>query len=238
MAFSNREGTVRVWLIGDSTVCDQPYDRSPVTGWGTPFALYFDSGVLVKNKARGGRSTRTFISEGRWKAVADSLNAGDYVLIQFGHNDEAKEPQYKDRYTSVPDYMRNLEVFIREARSKNASPVLITPVTRLRFDQAGNIQETHKEYSAAVWEVGRREKVPVLDLDSLSRNLMQQLGPETSKMLYMFLDTLQNPHYPAGRKDWTHFNELGARRMAELVLGEIKRQNLPLADRITKKAAP
>lgn len=238
VAFAPPADNIRVWLIGDSTVCDQPLDRFPVTGWGTPFKLFFDSTVTVSNHARGGRSTRTFISEGRWQKVFDSLKSGDYVLMQFGHNDEAKEPQYSDRYTPVPDYKKNLIRFITEARSKNAHPVLVTPVTRMRFDKQGNIEETHKEYSAAVWEVGRLYKVPVIDLDSMSRNLLQQYGPERSKDLFMFLDSMQNPHYPAGRKDWTHFNEYGARRMAELVLAEIRRQKLELAERITTKAAP
>src|SRR5215217_5913641 len=101
VAFIPPKKKIHVWLIGDSTVCIQPRDRSPITGWGTPFEEFFDSTVTLKNVARGGRSTRTFISEGRWKAVLDSLEEGDYVLIQFGHNDEAKEPQYSDRYTPV-----------------------------------------------------------------------------------------------------------------------------------------
>lgn len=229
---------VKIWLIGDSTVCDQPLDRAPVTGWGTPFANYFDSSVTIINRARGGRSTRTFITEGLWQKIADSLQDGDYVLMQFGHNDEAKEPQYQDRYTSVPDYKKNLLRFITETRERRASPVLITPVTRMRFDKHGNVTETHKEYSAAVWEVGKANNTPVIDLDSMSRKLLQQFGPENGKFLYMYVDSLQNPHYPNGRKDWTHFSEYGARRMAELVLSEIKRQQLPLADKVSKKPAP
>jgi lysophospholipase L1-like esterase len=155
--------------------------------------------------------------------------------MQFGHNDEAKEPQYKDRYTSVPDYKTNLQRFITETRLHKANPILVTPVTRMRFDKQGNVMETHKEYSAAVWEVGTANNTPVIDLDSMSRKLLQQFGQENSKLLFMYVDSLQNPHYPNGRKDWTHFNEYGARRMAELVLFEITKQKLPLADKISKK---
>lgn len=237
-SFNLPKKQIRVWLIGDSTVCDQPRDRSPVTGWGTPFKDFFDSTVSVSNAARGGRSTRTFISEGRWKNVMDSLQEGDYVLIQFGHNDEAKEPQYRDRYTPVPDYKTNLVKFITEARSKKANPVLITPVTRLVFDSAGKIKETHKEYSAAVWEIGKAYNTPVIDLDERSRQLVQEFGPKWSRVLYMQVDSLENPHYPVGRHDNTHFNEYGARRMAELVLAEIRKLKLELSDRITTKAAP
>lgn len=238
VAFLPPKKKIHVWLIGDSTMCTQPRDRSPVTGWGTPFEDFFDSTVAIVNKARGGRSTRTFISEGRWKAVTDSLEEGDYVLIQFGHNDEAKEPQYRDRYTPVPDYKTNLIKLITEAREKKANPVLITPVTRMIFDSLGNIMETHKEYSAAVREVGRQYNTPVVDLNAKSRNLVQAFGPEWAKLLYMQVDPLENPHYPNGRQDNTHFNEYGARRMAELVLAEIRKLNLDLADRITRKVAP
>lgn len=238
LAFAPPDRKITVWLIGDSTVCDQPLDRSPVTGWGTPFAGFFDSTVTVSNRARGGRSTRTFISEGRWQQVSDSLQEGDYVLMQFGHNDEAKEPQYQDRYTPVPDYKTNLERFIRETRSKKAQPILVTPVTRLVFDASGHVKETHQEYTAAVWEVGKQYGVPVIDLDKKSRELVDYFGPKYAKVLYMQVDSLEHPHYPAGRKDNTHFNEYGARRMAELVLAEIRLQQPELAKRITRKVAP
>lgn len=223
---------IKVWLIGDSTMCTYEPNRSPLAGWGMPFAYFFDSSVIIDNRARGGRSTRTFINENRWKPIAESLQEGDYVLIQFGHNDEAKEPQYKERYTAVPDYKNNLIKFITETREKKAFPVLITPVTRMRFDKEGNIQETHKEYSAAVWEIGKEYNAPVIDLDAKSRDLLDELGPVNSKLLFMQLDSLEHPNYPTGQKDNTHFNEYGARRIAELVLAEIRKLNLELAGRI------
>ena len=164
-----------------------------------------------------------------------ALKPGDYVLIQFGHNDEAKEERYKDRYTPVPDYKTNLALFIRETRSKNAIPVLITPVSRLRFSKEGKMQETHTEYSAAVWEVGRELKVPVIDLDRKSRDLFDQYGPEPSKLLFMQLAPGEHPNYPEGQKDNTHFNEYGARKIAQLVLEEIRELDLELKDRIIKK---
>jgi lysophospholipase L1-like esterase len=225
---------IKVYLIGDSTMCMYEPNRAPLTGWGMPFVNFFDSTVTIDNRARGGRSTRTFISENRWQPIADSLQEGDYVLIQFGHNDEAKEEKYKDRYTPVPDYKTNLAKFITETRNKKAIPVLITPVTRMKFDKEGKIQETHKEYSAAVWEVGNAYKVPVIDLDAKSRELLQQFGPVYSGLLFMQLDSLEHPDYPTGQKDNTHFNEFGARKIAELVLAEIKSLKLELAERIIK----
>jgi lysophospholipase L1-like esterase len=227
---------IKVYLIGDSTMCKYEASRAPLTGWGMPFANFFDSSVAIDNRARGGRSTRTFISEQLWQPIADSLQEGDYVLIQFGHNDEAKEEKYKDRYTPVPDYKNNLVKFITEARAKKAIPVLITPVTRMRFDKEGKIEETHAAYSAAVWDIGKQYNVPVIDLDARSRELLQQFGPATSKLLFMQLDSLEHPNYPAGQKDNTHFTEFGARRMAELVLAEIRSLKLELADRIVVPA--
>lgn len=226
---------IKVYMIGDSTMCEYDSKRAPLTGWGMPFKNYFDSSVVIDNCARGGRSTRTFISENRWQPIADSLNEGDYLLIQFGHNDEAKEEKYKDRYTPVPDYKNNLIKFITETRAKKATPVLITPVSRLRFDKDGKQQQTHADYTAACYEVAKQYDVPLIDLDKKSRELFQQLGPENAKLLFMQLEPGENPSYPDGQKDNTHFNAYGARRVAELVLQQMQELHLGLADHIVKK---
>ena len=216
-------------------MCEYDVKRAPLTGWGMPFKNYFDSSVVIDNRAKGGRSTRTFISENRWQPIADSLNEGDYVFVQFGHNDEAQGEKYKDRYTPVPDYKNNLIKFIKETRAKKANPVLITPVSRLRFDKDGKQQETHAKYTAACYEVAKQYNVPLIDLDKKSRELFQQLGPENAKFLFMQLEPGENPSYPDGQKDNTHFNAYGARRIAELVLQQIQQLFPELADRITRK---
>lgn len=234
MLVAAKNKVTTIYLIGDSTVCDQDIKRFPVTGWGTPFADYFGSGIQVKNHAKGGRSTRTFIEENRWQPIVDSLNKGDYVIMQFGHNDEAKEPQYAARYTSVPDYKRNLIKFITETRLKDAFPILVTPVSRRVFKN-GMAQPTHVEYTAAVFEVGKGYNVPVIDLDTKSRALYNKMGELKSKWLFMELDSAEHPIYPLGRHDNTHFNDYGARIMAEMVLNDIRQQHLPLLERI---AAP
>jgi lysophospholipase L1-like esterase len=233
-AFLPPKKKIKVFLIGDSTMCDYEAKRAPVTGWGMPFKYFFDSTVTIDNRARGGRSTRTFISENRWQPIADSLQEGDYVLMQFGHNDEAKEEIYKERYTPVPDYKTNLIKFITETRLKKANPIIITPVTRMRFDKNGKQHETHAEYTAACYEVAKQYGVPLIDLDKSSRELLQELGPEASKLLFMQLAPLENPAYPEGQKDNTHFNEYGARRIAELVLAGLNEQHIELAERIVK----
>ena len=226
---------IKIYLIGDSTICEYEPQRAPLTGWGMPFKYFFDSTVVVDNRAKGGRSTRTFLNEGRWQPIADSLQEGDYVLMQFGHNDEAKEEKYKDRYTPVPDYKTNLIKFITETRAKKATPVIITPVSRMRFDKDGRQQETHTEYTAACYQVAKQYNVPLIDLDKRSRELFQQLGPENAKLLFMQLEPGENPSYPEGQKDNTHFNAYGARRIAELVLQQIQELHLGLADHVVKK---
>ena len=225
---------IKVYMIGDSTMCEYETNRQPLTGWGMPFRYFFDSTVHIENRAKGGGSTRTFISEARWQPIADSLQQGDYVLIQFGHNDEAKEEKYKDRYTPVPDYKTNLVKFINEARAKKAIPVIITPVSRMRFDKQGKQEETHTEYTAACYEVAKKYKVILVDLDKKSRDLYNQLGPTGTRLLFMQLEPGEHPSYPEGQKDNTHFNEYGARRIAELVLQGLRENNIELAERVVK----
>lgn len=232
LAFALPPHQIKIYLIGDSTVCLYGPRQFPINGWGMPFADYFNANITIDNRAKGGRSTRTFLEENRWQPIVDSLQSGDYVIMQFGHNDEAKEPQYAARYTPVPDYKKNLTKFIMETREKKANPILVTPVSRRNFDKDGNAKETHTEYTAAVFEIGKQYQVPVIDLDRRSRELYQQLGPVKSKLLFMELDSAEHPNYPVGRHDNTHFNEYGARLMAEIILNEIKAQHLPLANNI------
>lgn len=232
MSFMQQPKPIRVFMIGDSTMSLYDKHQFPINGWGMPFANYFDNSIVIVNKAKPGRSTRTFLAENRWKPVADSLQAGDYVLMQFGHNDEGDSIKYKDRFTPVPDFKKNLIKFITETKAKNANPILITPVSRRNFDKDGKAKETHIAYTKAVFEIGNEYKVPVIDLDKKSRELIQQLGAERSKLLFMQLDSAEHPNYPVGRLDNTHFNDYGARKIAELALNELKAQNNPLAAHI------
>lgn len=145
---------IRVYLIGDSTLSDKEVKAYPETGWGMPFACFFDQTVTVDNRARNGRSTKSFITEKRWQAVADSLQQGDFVFIQFGHNDEVPT---KATYTPEADFKVNLVRFVSESRCKGAFPVLITPVARRKFDATGHIQETHAVYAAIVRTVAAEQ---------------------------------------------------------------------------------
>jgi PelA/Pel-15E family pectate lyase len=224
-----RQEKIKIYLVGDSTMADKEVKAYPETGWGMPFAAFFNESASVDNRAKNGRSTKSFIAEGRWQSIMDQLKEGDYVLIQFGHNDEVPT---KTTYTPEDQFVANLVRFITESRSKKASPVLITPVARRKFDTSGHIEETHAIYAALVRKVAGQQQVPLIDLDRESQQLLQQFGPETSRLLFNYLTPGQNPHYPDGKQDDTHFNELGARRMAELVLHAIQQQHLPLAEHI------
>ena len=213
-----------IYLAGDSTMSQKAIAAYPETGWGMPFSYFFDSTIQVDNKAKNGRSTRTFISENLWKPIVENLKKGDYVFIQFGHNDESKEKT--DRYTSPEEYKDNLKKFVEDTRNKGAIPVLLTPVSRRQFDSLGKVKETHLIYSAAVREVAKNLKVVLIDMDTKSRELYQEFGPDNSKLLFLQLTPGEHPNYPAGKNDNTHFNELGARKIAQIVLHEIK-MNLP-----------
>ena len=228
-AFVPPERTIKVWLIGDSTMSDKEIKAYPETGWGMPFAHFFDSAVVVDNRAKNGRSTKSFIAEGRWDAAMKEMKAGDWVFIQFGHNDEVPS---KGSYTPQDQFEANLVRFIGDVRGVHATPVLITPVARRKFDSAGMIVETHAVYAAIVRKVAAAQGVALIDLDKESQVLLQSLGPVNSKFLFDYLAPGEHPNYPQGREDDTHFNELGARKMAEIVLADIRALGLDLAAHI------
>ncbi len=217
---------ITVFLIGDSTLSIKAVKAYPETGWGMPFTWFFNKNVKLDNRAMNGRSTSSFNNEDRWQPVVDSLKPGDYVLIQFGHNDEVLT---KKTYTSPEDYVMYLTKYVNETQKKGAVPILITPVARRSFDKNGNVIDTHKQYAQLVRDLAKKLNVPLIDLSEKSMNLLQQLGEDKSVMLYNHLKAGENPNYPKGKEDNTHFNELGARKMAELVLSGIRELNLPLA---------
>src|SRR6266540_1776333 len=232
MSFMTDDDKTTIWLVGDSTMSVKEKTAYPETGWGMPFAVFFDSTVTVNNIAQNGRSTKSFIEEHRWQYMMDNLHAGDYVLIQFGHNDEVKEKV--GRYTTPDEFSNNLNRFVKDVRSKNATPVLITPVARRKFDSSGNIIDTHQQYAQLIKDVAKKDNVVLIDLNKESMALLQQTGPENSKYFFNYLKPGEHPNYPNGREDDTHFNELGARKMAELVMEEICEQIPELKNRICK----
>jgi len=223
---------IRIFMAGDSTMSIKETTAYPETGWGMPFVHFWDSTVTVVNRARNGRSTKTFISEGLWESIYKEMKAGDYVFIQFGHNDEAKEKA--ERYTTPYEFKSNLARFTVDAHAKGAIPILLTPVTRRQFDTAGNVKQTHELYSKLVREVAKEQNALLIDLDEKSRALLQKMGKNDSKLLFLQLKPGEHPNYPAGKEDNTHFNELGARLIAQLVLEDLRRLVPDLEERVIK----
>lgn len=196
---------VKIAVIGDSTVCEYPED-SPSRGWGHYIGEYFKDNVKIVNLAAGGRSTKTFIKEGRWtKTLAEKPQ---FILIQFGHNDShAKEkPEATDSATDYREYLRQ---YVNEARGIGAVPVFVTPMLRRNYKADGSFDDILEPYAEAMKAVAAELKVPVVDLHTVSRELYLKLGPEKAREL---------ENKPG---DSTHFGEKGARAMAELVMSKL-----------------
>jgi pectinesterase len=228
---------VTIYLAGDSTMAQKLPEKRPETGWGEALAQFFrEHSVRIDNRAKNGRSTRTFISEGLWQGIIDSLHQSDFVFIQFGHNDESKEKT--DRYTPPADYRANLIRFINEARAKKATPVLLTPVMRRRFDESGAFFDTHGEYPDIVRAVAREYRVPLIDMHRTSELVLKRYGAEPSRKLFLQLKPGENPNYPNGIEDNTHFSPEGAKVMAQLVVDGIRELRLPLAKLLKPQARP
>ena len=225
---------ITVWLCGDSTMSIKEKKAYPETGWGMPFVYFWDSTVTIENLAKNGRSTSSFRNDGLWKIVLDKAGEGDYVFIQFGHNDEVAT---KKTYTTETEFKNNLKQYVSEARNKKVTPILLTPMARRKFDAAGKIEGTHDVYSQIVRDVAKEEKIILFDMDKITQQLYQRFGIENSKLLFMQLKPNEHPNYPDGKEDNTHFNELGARLVAQLVLGEIKKQIPELSDKMVKPIA-
>ena len=220
---------IQVFLIGDSTLANKAPGDAPETGWGMVLQDYFQSeNVKVRNHALNGRSTKSFITEGRWATVLKELKSGDWVFIQFGHNDSKDKDT--SRYAAAnTDYKKNLIRFINETRAKGGKPVLLTPVMRRRFDEKGKFFDTHGDYPSAVKAVAKELKVPMIDLHATSGEAITALGVEDSKALFMHLQGGFYQKFPKGIVDDTHFSGYGASVMASLVAEGIQKQIPDLA---------
>ena len=162
------KNVITIFMIGNSTMADKPYnDGNPEKGWGQIFPLYFKEGIKIENHAVNGRSTKSFIDEGRWDAVVNKIKPGDYVIIEFGHNDSKKDDpkRFADANT---DYKWNLEKFINETREKGGIPILATPIVRRRFDELRKFYDVHGDYPKVVRELSTKKEVLLLDLHKKS----------------------------------------------------------------------
>jgi lysophospholipase L1-like esterase len=224
---------VTIFLAGDSTMAEKLPTKRPETGWGEFLQQALDEGrVKVENHAKNGRSTRTFIAEGLWQQILDKLKKGDYVFIQFGHNDESKSKT--DRYTPPDDYRANLVRMVNEVHARKAHPVLLTPVMRRRFDAEHRLVDSHGEYPDIVRGVAASQKVPLLDLHHASQNVLEQYGEEGSRQLFLQLKPGEDPNYPDGIENNTHFRPEGAKIMCDLVVKQIREKKLKVKKYLQK----
>lgn len=205
-----------VYYIGDSTVARNNIHSYPQTGMSQGLSLYLTESVRIESHAKNGRSTKSFLDEGRFAPVEKAMQPGDFLLIQFGHNDEKPdELRHTDPFGSYQEYLMR---YIRAARAAGAYPVLVTSIARRRFDETGKfLPGSHGEYPEAVRQLGAREGVPVADLTALSEAMLEKLGDEASKPLFV---------WPV---DNTHLKYDGAVRMAGLLARELERFGEPYA---------
>ena len=213
---------ISIYTIGDSTMADKPNpDENPERGWCQLLPKFLTDNAVVKNHAVNGRSTRSFIVEGKWNAVKEQLKKGDYVFIQFGHNDQ----KYKDpkRYTNPKTaYRNNLIKFVEETREKGANPVLFTSIVRRKFNEHGTLIDTHKGYPLQVRIVAKEMNVPLIDLQYLTEQLEEQYGVEASKKLHLHYAPNEILYYPEGKADDTHLSVLGATEVSKLAINQLE----------------
>jgi DNA sulfur modification protein DndE len=232
-----QKGRITVYTIGDSTMADKDTTGNPERGWGQALPLFFNaSEVVIENHAKNGRSTKSFIDEGRWDAVVNKLQKGDYVFMQFGHNDEKQErPEvYADPRGA---YRSNLARFVKETQAKGAYPVLMTPIVRRHFDENGILKNSHGEYPDAVRKLAETLNIPMIDMEVKTRNMIELLGAEESKKLFVWFDKGVYPKFPEGKKDDTHLNWDGAVAVAQLAVAGIAEQHLPIARYLNPNAS-
>lgn len=216
----------QVFMAGDSTMSIKDVKDYPETGWGMPFATFFNEQTKVINLAKNGRSTRTFISEGLWQQIESNIVQGDYVFIQFGHNDQSESKT--DRYTTPEQYVSNIKMMIEVVKSKQANVILMTPISRRNFGQDGELKWTHP-YAELVREIAANDPaVAFIDMEKLTHDFIVELGEQDSALRFMYIKPDLHPNYPFGVRDNTHLNQLGAREVAQIVLTQLKTQKHPL----------
>lgn len=214
-----------LYLIGDSTMAHKPDQEYPERGWGQLLPLFFDSTIIIENHAKNGRSTRSFIYEGRWDSILSTLKQGDFVVIQFGHNDGVETKI--GRHATPDEYRYNLSKFIIDTQNKDAYPILCTPIARRNFVY-GVLTDTHGIYPEIAREVAAQQNIPLIDMHAASFQLLTQLGDEGSLSLFLQIPPGVFETLPEGKIDNTHLSENGAIEISKLFVDGIKKQNISL----------
>ncbi len=213
----------KIHLAGDSTMADKPTEpANPEHGWGQLFPKFFSEPKMIVNHAANGKSTRSFLTENRWQKLVDALEPGDWVIIQFAHNDEKIFPNARG------EFQDNLRRFVTEVRAKGANPLLATPCARRAWDANGHLINSHGDYPEALRAVAVETKVPLLELNQLTTALEIGHGIEGSKLLHLWIPAGVYTRQPGAYEDNTHYSAYGAERVAALAAQEIIRLQLPL----------
>jgi lysophospholipase L1-like esterase len=220
--------TPTIYVIGDSTASIYTSDLFPRTGWAQPLQDYFTPAcATVQDKALSGRSSKSFFDEGDWTPIKAAIRAGDYVLIQFGHNDEKTDDplRFTDPFTTYEMY---LSIYIDDTLAKGATPILLTSINRNSWSN-GVLNDTHGNYPVAVRQLAAARKVALVDATALTKTYFQRIGQTATTLLFMDLLPGQFPNYPNGNTDDTHLQEVGARTIAQMILADMYRQAFPVA---------
>ncbi|WP_205687504.1 PxKF domain-containing protein [Cellulomonas endophytica] len=229
--------TPTVWVTGDSTVQSYTKDFQPQAGWGQMIGRYLSDDVVVDNRAIGGRSSKNFITQGRLDEVLRSVRPGDYLFVQFGHNDNSYGVD--DRYAAPADYRNYLRTYVEGARQRGATPVVVTPVSRRAFDATtGKAVVSFPEYVQGAAALAAEEGVPLVDLSASSRAYLDEIGPEAARSVFLHVPAGVYPNRPTGTADDTHFQDYGAIQMARLVAADVARLDVPLADEVVEVEPP
>lgn len=236
-SFKQEKNKISIFSIGDSTMAEYNIEKLstqyegenyPLRGWMMMMMQYFFSNkVTITNAGVSGRSSKNFRTEGHWQKVIEKIKPGDYLFIQFGHNDSKTDTvRYTEPHTS---FRQNLINYINEAKAKGAFPILFTSIPRRIFDKEGNLMDTHGDYVTIVRDLAKEIHIPLVDLNQKMAKLIQELGPEESKKLFLWFKPGQFKKIPEGKQDDTHLNVYGANKVAELAAQGLKELNLPLA---------
>lgn len=218
-----------IYLCGNSTVVDQDYE--PWASWGQMITRFLTDGVAVANYAESGETAEGFIARWRLKKILSQMKKGDFIFMEFGHNDQKSDG--KVGHGAFYSFQHQLKIFVDEAVKRGATPVLVTPTMRRRFENGENIN-THKDYPEAIRFMAEREGLPLIDLQAMTQVFYETLGEETSKKAFVHYPANTYPNQPKALADNTHFNPYGAYQIAKMVLRGIEDARLPLVRFISK----
>ncbi len=216
-----------VYLAGDSTVVDQ--DKEPWAAWGQMLPRFFSDRISIANHAESGETIKSFETELRWEKLFTTIKSGDYLLVQFAHNDQKSGRGYVPAETEYTDLVKK---YVARARSLGAHPILVTSMNRRSFDDAGKITDTLAPYPQALRRIAQEEKLPLIDLNAISKTMWEKMGPDGTLKAFVHYPANSFPGQTEELKDNTHFNSYGAYELARCVVESMRGQKLPLASEL------